>query len=133
MGHFFDLDSTSSMMQVIRKALLSERIKRGANNIVVDDISAIVNNAYTNFRFFFNRILFGMELLPIHSLNKLVEQSTEFEHTIPKSIRTPVILSMPESMKRQKQYIESTTISIGPIFDGVRHLLRGTWMAAAMS
>ena len=78
----------------------------------------------------FNRILFGMELLPITSIDKVLKHS---QLEIPKTITKPLILSLPESPRRRKQFFELTKAQVWPLFEGVRQLFRATWMSCALS
>ena len=96
------------------------------------DSSAVVatwEGDQSQFLFNFNRMLHGMEVLPITSLE---EVSRYWKGNISTSVAEPMILSMPESPKRRDLFTSHTEVPVGPFFDGVRHLYRGTWMATAM-
>ena len=126
--HFFDLDSTHSMMNVVRSALLEYRDQ--STEVTYAETKRVVERTHSKFLFSFNRILFGMELLPVTSIGEVLEHS---QLEIPKTITKPVILSLPESPGRRKQFLELTKVEVGPLFEGVRHLYRATWMSCALS
>ena len=126
--HFFDLDSTDSMMNVVRSALLEYRDQ--STEVTYAETKRVVERTHSKFLFSFNRILFGMELLPVTSIGEVLEHS---QLEIPKTITKPVILSLPESPGRRKQFLELTKVEVGPLFEGVRHLYRATWMSCALS
>ena len=121
---FFDVGSTSSMLKVVRSAL-SESFE-----VANVDTKRVVKRSHAEFLFNFNRVLFGMELLPVTSIDEVLKHS---RLEIPKTITKPLILSLPESPRRREQFLKLTKVPVGPLFGGVRHLFRGTWMACAMS
>ncbi len=120
---YFDFNSTESMLAVVLREL-------AARTDYSQSVREVVQKTHARFQFNFNRVLFGRSLVPITS-QVLFTHAVSF--AMPQSIAEPVILSVPESFDRRNQFVKSTVVRTGLLFDGIRQLYRPTWMSCALS